>query len=228
MKRSEINAVIREFEAMLSDYRYFLPPYLSFTPEEWKGKNHEFDEIRDNALGWDVTDYGLGDFGKVGFALITLRNGNLKKSDKYPKTYAEKLLYIREGQYSPMHFHWNKMEDIINRGGGTVLIRVYNSTPDEQLDKVNDVTVHVDGRAYTVPAGTQIPLKPGESITITRYLYHDFEVEPGTGAVLLGEVSQCNDDEHDNRFLEPVGRFPTIEEDEPAYRLLCNEYPAAK
>ncbi len=228
MKRSEINAVIREFEAMLADYRYFLPPYLSFTPEEWQGKNHEYDEIRDNALGWDVTDYGLGDFSKVGFALITLRNGNLKKSDKYPKTYAEKLLYIREGQYSPMHFHWNKMEDIINRGGGTVLIRVYNSTPDEGLDKVNDVTVHVDGRAYTVPAGTQIALKPGESITITRYLYHDFEVEPGTGAVLLGEVSQCNDDEHDNRFLESVGRFPTSEEDEPAYRLLCNEYPAAK
>ncbi len=120
------------------------------------------------------------------------------------------------------------MEDIINRGGGTVLIRVYNSTPDEALDKESDVTVHVDGRAYTVPAGTQIALKPGESITITRYLYHDFEVEPGTGPVLLGEVSQCNDDEHDNRFLESVGRFPTIEEDEPAYRLLCNEYPAVK
>lgn len=228
MKRSEINAVIREFEAMLSDYRYFLPPYLSFTPEEWREKSREFDEIRDNALGWDVTDYGLGDFGKVGFALITLRNGNLKMSEKYSKTYAEKLLYIREGQYSPMHFHWHKMEDIINRGGGTVLIRVYNSTPDEQLDKTGDVTVHVDGRTYTVPAGTQVPLKPGESITITPYLYHDFEVAPGTGAVLLGEVSQCNDDEHDNRFLEPVGRFPTIEEDEPAYRLLCNEYPAAK
>ena len=228
MKRSEINAVIREFEAMLADYRYFLPPYLSFTPEEWKGKSHEFDEIRDNALGWDVTDYGLGDFSKVGFALITLRNGNLKQKDKYPKTYAEKLLYIREGQYSPMHFHWNKMEDIINRGGGTVLIRVYNSTPDEQLDKSGDVTVHVDGRTYTVPAGTQVPLKPGESITITPYLYHDFEVEPGTGPVLLGEVSQCNDDEHDNRFLEQMGRFPTIEEDEAAYRLLCNEYPAAE
>ena len=144
------------------------------------------------------------------------------------RTYAEKLLYIREGQYSPMHFHWNKMEDIINRGGGTVLIRVYNSTPDEQLDKGGDVTVHVDGRTYTVPAGTQVPLKPGESITITPYLYHDFEVEPGTGPVLLGEVSQCNDDEHDNRFLESVGRFPTIEEDEAAYRLLCNEYPAAE
>jgi D-lyxose ketol-isomerase len=53
-------------------------------------------------------------------------------------------------------------------------------------------------------------------------------VEPGTGDVLLGEVSQCNDDNTDNRFAEPIGRFPKLEEDEPAYRLLCNEYPEAK
>lgn len=45
---------------------------------------------------------------------------------------------------------------------------------------------------------------------------------------LLGEVSQCNDDNTDNRFNPPVGRFPEIEEDEPPYRLLCNEYPKAK
>ena len=48
--------------------------------------------------------------------------------DKYTKTYAEKLLVVKEGQMAPMHFHWNKMEDIINRGGGNVLITVYNST----------------------------------------------------------------------------------------------------
>ena len=35
-------------------------------------------------------------------------------------------------------------------------------------------------------------------------------------------------DNTDNRFNPPVGRFPKIEEDEPPYRLLCNEYPAAK
>jgi D-lyxose ketol-isomerase len=37
----------------------------------------------------------------------------------------------------------------------------------------------------------------------------------------------CNDDNTDNFFLEELGRFPAIEEDEPAYRLLCTEYPAA-
>ncbi|MBQ5514058.1 MAG: D-lyxose/D-mannose family sugar isomerase, partial [Oscillospiraceae bacterium] len=112
--------------------------------------------------------------------------------------------------------------------GGVCLIRVYNSLPDESIDYDSPVTVHTDGLSRTVPAGTQIRLTPGESIFITQRLYHDFTVEPGTGDVLLGEVSQCNDDEHDNRFEPPVGRFPTIEEDEPPYRLLCSEYPAAK
>ena len=228
MKRSEINAALRELEQAAIKHGFTLPPLCNFTPEEWAEKGHEYDEIRDNMLGWDITDYGLGNFDKVGFSLITLRNGNLKMRDKYTKTYAEKLLYIREGQYSPMHFHWSKMEDIINRGGGNVLIRVYNSLPDEEIDKVTDVKVHVDGRAMTVPAGTQVRLTPGESITIYPYMYHDFEVEPGTGAVLLGEVSQCNDDNTDNRFNPPVGRFPTIEEDEAPYRLLCCEYHAAK
>ena len=221
MKRSEINAALREMEQMIREYRCFLPDFCQFTPEDWQTKGHEYDEVRDNLLGWDITDYGLGKFDEVGFSLITIRNGNLKMKDTYPKPYAEKLLYLKEGQYSPMHFHWAKMEDIINRGGGTVLIRVYNSLPDEELD-------HIDGHAMTVPAGTQVPLHPGQSITIYPYLYHDFEVESGTGAVLLGEVSQVNDDANDNRFNPPVGRFPAIEEDEAPYRLLCTEYPKAK
>jgi len=227
MKRSEINAALKEMEARIKEYRFALPPFSDFTPEEWAEKGHEYDEIRDNMLGWDITDYGTGDFEKVGFSLFTIRNGNVN-IDKYTKTYAEKLLYIKEGQYACNHFHWHKMEDIINRGGGNLLIRVYNSTEDEDLDLVNDVTVNMDGREFKVPAGTQVKLTPGESITIYPYMYHDFAVEPGSGNVLIGEVSQLNDDNTDNRFYEPVGRFPEIEEDEAPYRLLCNEYPKAK
>ncbi len=228
MKRSEINAALRQMEAMITEYRVSLPDFCRFTPEDWRTKGHEFDEVRDNMLGWDITDYGLGKFDELGFSLITLRNGNLKMAGKYPKTYAEKLLYLNEGQYAPMHFHWSKMEDIINRAGGNVLIRVYNSDGNEQIDRESPVTVHVDGRESVVPAGTQVRLAPGQSITITPLLYHDFTVEPGGGPVLLGEVSQCNDDNTDNRFEPPMGRFPAIEEDEPPYRLLCNEYPAAE
>jgi len=228
MKRSEINAALREMEAMCGKYRCFLPPFCGFTPEQWQTLGHEYDEVRDCMLGWDITDYGMGNFEKLGFSLITIRNGCRAMPDKYPKVYAEKLLYLKEGQYAPNHFHWFKTEDIINRGGGNILIRVYNSLPSEEIDKSSNVTVHLDGRARVVPAGTRIRLTPGESIFVTQGLYHDFSVEPGTGPVLLGEVSQCNDDNTDNRFNPPMGRFPAVEEDEPPYRLLCNEYPPAK
>ena len=228
MKRSEINQALRKMEDMINRLNYYLPPFCHFTPEEWESKGHEYDEIRDNMLGWDITDFGQGNFSKIGFSLITIRNGNQKQPEKYPKPYAEKLLYLDEGQYAMNHFHWYKMEDIINRGGGNILIRVYNAHDDESIDYDSDVTIHMDGVTKVVPAGTQVRLTPGESLTITQRLYHDFSVEEGTGAVLIGEVSQCNDDNTDNRFNPPAGRFPQIEEDEPPYRLLCNEYPAAE
>ena len=124
--------------------------------------------------------------------------------------------------------YWVKSEDIINRGGGTLIIHVYNDDGNEELDMVNDVCVNIDGRSFYVPAGMGVELKPGESITLWSHQYHDFDVKPGTGDVLIGEVSMCNDDNTDNRFNPPVGRFPSIEEDEEPYRLLCNEYPVAE
>lgn len=226
MKRSQINENIKYMESILKKYNISLPPFCSFTKEVWENKGHEYDEIRDNMLGWDITDYGEGDFDKVGFTLITLRNGNVKLP-KYKKTYAEKLLLLKEGQYSPMHYHYNKMEDIINKGGGNLLIRVYNSDENSEFAK-DDVKINSDGKEYFVKAGEQVILKPGESISIYPYLYHDFEVEKGTGTVLIGEVSMCNDDKTDNHFYKELKRFPTIEEDEAPYRLLCNEYPSAK
>lgn len=226
MKRSEINRAIRRMEAFADACGFKLPPFCAWSPAEWAEKGREYQEIRDTMLGWDVTDYGGGDFARMGFSLVTIRNGNSRQAEKYPKTYAEKLLFLEEGQSSPMHFHWSKMEDIINRGGGNVLIEVHNAAADEGFAPT-PVTVRMDGRAFTVAAGAKVRLTPGESITIPPYLYHDFNVEPGTGPVLLGEVSMCNDDVNDNRFYAPVGRFATIEEDEPPYRLLCNEYPPA-
>ncbi len=227
MKRSQINSALRELESMCEKYHCYLPPFCHFTPEDWQTKGHEYDEVRDCMLGWDITDFGQGDFDKIGFSLITIRNGNRAMLDKYPKVYAEKLLYLKEGQMACNHFHWYKTEDIINRGGGNCLIRVYNSLPNEEIDYESDVAIHKDGHEMTVPAGTQIRLCPGESLYVVQRMYHDFQVEPGTGPVLLGEVSQCNDDNTDNRFNPPVGRFPEIEEDEAPYRLLCNEYPKA-
>ncbi len=227
MKRSKINKVIKDMEALINQHGFEIPPFAKWTPKDWGHIGHEYDEVRDNCLGWDITDYGLGSFDKIGFSLLTIRNGNQKRPKEYPKPYAEKLLMLYEGQTAPMHYHWNKMEDIINRGGNDIYITVYNGDEDGSM-LGTDVTVYSDGKKESVPAGTKVLLKPGQSITITPYMYHDFTVPDTGGPVLLGEVSMCNDDEHDNRFYEPIGRFPEVEEDEPPYRLLCNEYPAAK
>ena len=226
MKRSEINATIKKMEALMEECRFKLPPYFSFTPDEWAEKNHEYDEIRDNMLGWDITDFGSGDFNKVGLLMITLRNGNFNNK-RYVKPYAEKLLIVEEEQITPFHFHWSKMEDIINRGGGNLLVQVYNSTPEEQLDTESPVTIMSDGRKYEVAAGSILRLTPGQSISIQCGMYHKFWGEKGTGKILLGEVSKVNDDRVDNRFYEKTGRFPEIEEDEKPVHLLGNEYPEA-
>lgn len=223
MKRSEINAAIRGAKALFEEYKITLPPFTQWTPEDWKTKGDEVAEIRDNMLGWDITDFGGGDFAKMGLLLITLRNGNQKNSKKYPKPYAEKLMVVQENQVTPMHFHWVKMEDIINRGGGNLMIKLYNSTEDEELADT-DVVVSMDGVRYTYPAGSVIRLTPGQSITLTPGLYHRFWGEEGKGIVLVAEVSQCNDDAADNCFHDTVGRFPEIEEDEAPVHLLCNEY----
>lgn len=228
MKRSRINQVIKDMEQLIKEHGFEMPPFAAWTAKEWQDIGHEYDEIRDNKLGWDITDFGLGKFDEVGFSLFTIRNGNQKMPEKYKKTYAEKLLMLYEGQTAAMHFHASKMEDIINRGGNDVYITVYNGTPDERMLDM-DVTVCSDGKTSQVPAGTKVLLKPGQSITITPYMYHDFIVPETGGPVLLGEVSMCNDDDNDNFFYnKEVGRFPAIEEDEAPYRLLCNEYPQAK
>jgi D-lyxose ketol-isomerase len=224
LKRSQINNLIKVTIKWLEERKVSLPPFAYWTPAEWAEKGHEYDEIRENMLGWDVTDYGRGDFDKVGLLLFTIRNGNLKKKE-FAKPYAEKMLISQVDQISPNHFHWHKMEDIINRGGGTLMLQLWNSTSEEELDNT-DVTVRIDGRKCTVPAGGKVFLKPGESITLSPGQYHLFTAKDEK--VLAWEVSMVNDDNTDNRFYEEQARFTDIEEDEPAEYLLCNEYPEAK
>ena len=79
-----------------------------------------------------------------------------------------------------------------------------------------------DGMPRTVQAGGRIALAPGESVTLLPKQYHAFWGEGGD--VLIGEVSTVNDDNTDNYFLDKLGRFPTIVEDEPIHRLLVKDY----
>lgn len=220
MNRSVINGLINESIDFFDRMNFRLPKWAYWAPSEWKGKKEVANEVIENMLGWDITDFGSGDFQQYGLILFTVRNGNLKNDDK---PYAEKIMISIEGQITPLHFHWNKMEDIINRGGGNLAIELYGSTEDEQLSK-ESVSVQIDGITRTVAPGGTVLLTPGESICLKRGVYHAFRVEPGTGKVLIGEVSAVNDDNTDNRFYEELGRFPEIEEDVEPEFLLVNDY----
>jgi D-lyxose ketol-isomerase len=176
-------------------------------------------------MGWDITDFGVGDFDAVGLFLFTLRNGQLSNLETLQgKLYAEKILIVREEQVTPFHFHFQKMEDIINRGGGELLLQFYNPADNGNALADTEVTVSMDGVERTFAAGETVALRPGESVTLPPWLYHKFWGAPGKGTVLVGEVSRINDDNVDNRFLEDVGRFPEIEEDEAPLYLLVSDY----
>jgi len=222
MKRSEINRILKESTAFINKMNFRLPPFAFWSPDEWRKKDRGFEEIKRAMMGWDITDFGSGDFERIGLLMFTIRNGCLN-DERFGKPYAEKLLIANENQVTPYHYHYQKMEDIINRGGGNLIVKLYNKSESDGLDDA-PVTVMTDGYRSERPAGCEVRLTPGESITLPCGLYHSFWGEGGFGKVLVGEVSKVNDDRTDNRFLEPTGRFPVIEEDEPPLYLLCNEY----
>jgi D-lyxose ketol-isomerase len=222
MKRSEINNIIHQADDFIRSQGFHLPPFAYWTPDNWAAKGNEVREIVENNLGWDITDFGKGDFQHFGLVLFTIRNGHPSNwQTRTGKLYAEKIMTVENGQITPMHFHWKKMEDIINRGGGHLLIQLFNSTPDESMDTIKDVLVAIDGVRRSIKAGGVVRLAPGESITLEQGCYHKFWAE---GRALIGEVSLVNDDHSDNRFHEPLGRFPTIEEDVLPLHLLCTDY----
>jgi len=221
MRRSEINRIIRQAKDFLNERQFMLPLWAYWSPSDWKDKYTVCQEVADNMLGWDITDFGSGDFQSTGLFLFTIRNGNPAKDGK---TYAEKIMIVGENQETPMHFHWNKMEDIINRGGGNLAIELYMADNQEKLSGEH-VRFKIDGITKTCGPGGTVILRPGESICLQPYMYHRFYGEPGKGTVLVGEVSSVNDDTSDNCFLNPVGRFPAIEEDEQPIHLLVSDYP---
>ena len=203
-----------------------LPPFAFWPAEEWAKKGNEVDQIRHTMLGWDVIDFGRGDFHTIGRTLFTLRNGSYRYKE-YQKVYSEKLILLEEEQVAPIHYHAKKMEDIINRCGGNILIRLYQATTEgEKSGKSFEVVV--DGCRKEISAGAIICLRPGESVCLPPRTIHQFWSEKGSGLTVSGEVSSVCDDLSDNCFLEEVSRFPTIEEDEPSLFLLCNEYPSPR
>lgn len=180
MKRSEINAVVKEARAAFERHGWTLPP----NPR------------------WDVTDFGLGDFGQTGLTLV-----NLAEQPEY----CEKLMYVRHRQVTPRHYHASKKEDIICRWG-----RLAIELP------AAPVRLQVNGEWREIPAGDPLILTSGERVTLTRNVLHAFWAD--SDYAIVGEVSTANDDAHDNYFEnKQVGRFSRIVEDEPAVVKLVSD-----
>lgn len=224
MKRSKVNDTVREGAGIIRSFGYALPPFADWTPAEMKARRAEIGGIVNARLGWDITDYGVGDFAKKGLFLFTVRNGDpAALKEGRGKLYAEKIMISRRDQLSPMHRHAIKAEDIINRGGGSLCIKLYAPSPDGSIDYEAPVSVPIDGIVRHFGAGGVLRLSPGESVTLLPGVWHEFWGEGSD--VLIGEISTVNDDLTDNIFAEPIGRFSSIEEDEEPYRLLVSDYP---
>lgn len=225
MKRSEVNDIIRAGDDFIRSFGFLLPPFAYWTPEEMRARRAEIGGVLDARLGWDITDYGQGKFRDLGLFLFTVRNGSeadLRRGGGM--CYAEKIMISRHDQISPMHRHIVKAEDIINRGGATLALRLFNSDAAGNIDQESDVEVATDGLLRRQKAGDILRLAPGESVTLMPGNWHAFW---GEGAdVLIGEVSTVNNDLTDNVFAEPIGRFADIDEDEAPVHLLVADYPA--
>jgi D-lyxose ketol-isomerase len=179
--------------------------------------------IRDHMLGWDITDYGQGKFEDLGLFLFTVRNGtNANVQSGMGMLYAEKIMISGDHQISPMHRHNLKTEDIINRGGGDLVLELYKADAEGAVDEDAEVAVLTDGQMRRMAGGSHLRLKPGESVTLETDTWHAFWGE--NGKVLIGEVSNVNDDRTDNVFRMPIGRFSDIEEDTDPKHLLVSDY----
>ena len=121
-----------------------------------------------------------------------------------------------------MHTHVIKAEDIINRGGATLVVELFGSKTNGEFANDMGGVVFCDGIRREFAPGEKIRLAPGESVTLLPGDWHAFWGEGGD--VLIGEVSTVNDDNTDNVFREEIGRFSQIEEDEPPRHLLVCDY----
>lgn len=223
MKRSRINRIMAEADDLIRKHGFVLPPFAGWSPDEFTAKADRARHVIDARCGWDITDYGEGRFDDLGLFLFTLRNGRLDDLTRgRGMCYAEKLLISRQDQLSPMHTHIIKAEDIINRGGATLVIELCGSDDEGNFAADRGGRVMCDGIARDYGPGEKLRLAPGESVTLMPGDWHAFWGEGGD--VLIGEVSTVNDDETDNIFREPIGRFSEVEEDEAPTHLLVSDY----
>ncbi|XWN30777.1 MAG: D-lyxose/D-mannose family sugar isomerase [Devosia sp.] len=220
MKRSAIEAAIAEAAEAFDAAGLALPPFATWSVETWRA--HAGTHAYTSGLGWDVTDFGGGKFDALGLTLFSMRNGSAEElAAGRGFSYAEKALYVKERQLTPLHRHNIKVEDIIVRGTGTLALKLRKSAADGVPGPAARLSLQCDGMARETDEDGILRLTRGESVTLTTDIWHAFWAEGGP--VVVGEVSSVNDDATDNVFAEPLPRFPSIEEDVPAKTLLAGE-----
>jgi D-lyxose ketol-isomerase len=224
MKRSQVNAIMAEADEMIRRFGFTLPPFAYWTPETFKANRDRASHLIDARCGWDITDFGAGRFAELGLFLFTLRNGRLADlTAGRGMCYAEKLLISRQDQRCPSHTHVVKAEDIINRGGATLVVELHGSDDQGGFAPDRGGSVMTDGVRRDYAPGEKLRLAPGESVTLMPGDWHGFWAEGGDA--LIGEVSTVNDDLTDNIFKDPIGRFAAIDEDTLPTHLLVSDYP---
>ena len=171
MKRSEVNKAVKNATNFFENNGWVIPP----NPR------------------WDVTDFGLGDFGKHGLVLI-----NLAEEPEY----CEKLMYAQKNMTTPAHCHAKKKEDIIVRKG-ELDVKVWNGKPGENDGETFEI--QVNNQKENVKSGDVLRLRSGERVTLVPGVYHEFW--PVSDECILGEVSTQNDDVNDNFFINENKNF---------------------
>ena len=219
MRRSEINRIMLEAEETFRRHGTIPPPWAAWSLRDWAAHPEQSPPSAPR-IRWAGTSPISARATSAGAVCcccaLATGSAGLRRA-----ALCEKLMIVREAQETPFHRHLIKVEDIINRGGGNLIIETVRVEADTLSPDPHDVLI--DGAIRRVEAHEPIRLTPGESITLVPGQLHRFYGEDGRGDVLVGEVSQVNDDVNDNIFLEPVGRFATIEEDEPARHPLWSE-----
>ena len=163
MKRSRVNDIMAHADEMIRSFGFQLPPFAYWTPKEFYENRSIADHIIDAQCGWDITDFGSGNFDTMGLFLFTLRNGRLADLQRGGgMCYAEKLLISRQDQLSPMHTHVIKAEDIINRGGATLVVELFGSDANGGFADDKGGIVFCDGIRRDFAPGDKLRLAPGE------------------------------------------------------------------
>lgn len=109
-------------------------------------------------------------------------------------------------------------EDIINRGGGKMVMELLNQRNDGRVEEEKEVNVEKDGRIVKKKEGENMKIKKGERVKIMKGNWKDLWGEGGD--VMIGEVQNVNEDMKENILREKIGRLQDIEEKEKKLNMI--------